>query len=333
MKKIILIGLLLSILSGCSSNKSGDSTASKSSKPTATSEMKAPATVNSSQASQMSTESKSSTTQSNSSASTKTGNQLWSVQKKAQLQQFMADWGQRMNQTYKEYTPGNSINFNGVQAPDGLVGNVTMQPAIGQHPIYLEWSENGQVKDGYALVAVYSDAETQPEMQKHLYLFTIVNNQPLVLVTMQNQGDPYGYLYFGATDNAELRAGFEKIVGAPSITKEQIPNISVNPWSSKEEAIDFYEGMYKNTANEISTQIDWHNFQRANWREVETKGDTMTLHFANVGGAGGSYTQFTKVGTNTVVVSFDGNAAYPDNPSSVLLVQNNDYKVLRTLNQ
>lgn len=79
MKKIILIGLLLSILSGCSSNKNGDSTASK---PTATSEMKAPATVNNSQASQMSTESKSSTTQSNSSASTKTENQLWSVQKK-----------------------------------------------------------------------------------------------------------------------------------------------------------------------------------------------------------------------------------------------------------
>ncbi len=171
MKKIILIGLLLSILSGCSSNKSGDSTASK---PTATSEMKAPVTVNNSQASQMSTESKSSTTQSNSSASSKAENQLWYSQKKAQLQQFMADWGQRMNQTYKEYTPGNSINFNGVQAPDGLVGNVTMQPAIGQHPIYLEWSENGQVKDGYALVAVYSDAETQPEMQKHLYLFTII---------------------------------------------------------------------------------------------------------------------------------------------------------------
>ncbi|WP_416693292.1 hypothetical protein [Enterococcus faecalis] len=41
MKKIILIGLLLGILSGCSSNKSGDSTAIKSSKPTATSEMKA----------------------------------------------------------------------------------------------------------------------------------------------------------------------------------------------------------------------------------------------------------------------------------------------------
>lgn len=50
MKKIILIGLLLSILSGCSSNKNGDSTASK---PTATSEMKAPVTVNNSQASQM----------------------------------------------------------------------------------------------------------------------------------------------------------------------------------------------------------------------------------------------------------------------------------------
>lgn len=79
MKKIILIGLLLSILSGCSSNKSGDSTASK---PTATSEMKAPVTVNNSQASQMSTESKSSTTQSNSSASSKAENQLWSVQKK-----------------------------------------------------------------------------------------------------------------------------------------------------------------------------------------------------------------------------------------------------------
>ncbi len=60
----------------------------------------------------------------------------------------------------------------------------------------------------------------------------------------------------GATDNAELRAGsFEKIVGAPSITKEQIPNISVNPWSSKEEAIDFTKECIKTRQTKFQLKL------------------------------------------------------------------------------
>lgn len=333
MKKTVLALALLSILAGCSPNKKESSIESKTNQSVSSSTIQSSSLSESEQVSTTKTEQQSNIAQSSSSISSENDAQLWNQTKKEQLQKFMTDWGQQMKQKYIEYGPGNSLNFNGVQVPDGLMSEVSMQPAIDHQPIHLEWSENGQATNSYALVAVYSDAESQPEAQKHLYLFTIVNNQPLVLVTMQNQGNRYGYLAFEATDNTELSNGFAKIVGASAITKEQAENISVHPWSSMDEAIDVYEGVYKNTANEISTHISWNNYKRENWSKVATKGDTITMHFTNVGGSGGSYAQLTKVGANTIVVLFDGNASYPDNPSKVLLVQNSDYQVLKTLNK
>ena len=76
-----------------------------------------------------------------------------------------------------------------------------------------------------------------------------------------------------------------KIVGAPSITKEQIPNISVNPWSSKEEAIDFYEGMYKTRQTKFQLKLTGITIS-GKLARGRNKGDTLTLHFANAGGAG-----------------------------------------------
>ncbi|HAP3815423.1 TPA: DUF4767 domain-containing protein [Enterococcus faecalis] len=329
MKKTVLALVLLSILAGCSLNKKESSIDSKTNQPISSSTIQSSSISQSEQVETIKTEQQSDVAQSSSSISSENDAQHWNQFKKEQLQKFMADWGQQINQKYIEYTPENPINFSGVQVPNGLMGAASMQPAIDHQPIHLEWFENGQTTNDYTLVAVYSDAESQPEAQKHLYLFTIVNDKPLVLVTMQNQGNSYGYLSFEATDNTELSNGFAKIVGASAVTKEQTGNISVHPWSSMDEAIDVYEGMYKNTANEISTHISWKNYQRENWSEVATKGDTITMHFTNVSGSGGSYAQLTKVGANTIVVLFDGNASYPDNPSKVLLVQNSDDKVLK----
>ncbi|WP_433747414.1 hypothetical protein [Falsibacillus pallidus] len=105
-----------------------------------------------------------------------------------------------------------------------------------------------------------------------------------------------------------------------------------NSWGSIDQAIDFWEKTYKNTDNEISKNMIWENYRRDLWSLVKdgTSGDTMTLHFTNIGGAGGSYAQLVKHGETTEITAFDGNASYPDNPFERYTVRNSDYQFVKT---
>lgn len=140
---------------------------------------------------------------------------LWNKQKSQQLNSFVVNWGQTLNQVYEQYSPNKNVDLYGLQLPDAVLKNdIGWQVVIGNTPIVLNWSENGEADNGYALVAVYSDAETQPYMEKHVYFFTIVAGIPKVLVTSQNQGNGNNYLYFTETENIELREGFSNILGS-----------------------------------------------------------------------------------------------------------------------
>lgn len=103
-------------------------------------------------------------------------------------------------------------------------------------------------------------------------------------------------------------------------------------WGSMYEAIDFWENTHKNADNEVSKKIIWENYRRDLWSLVKdrTSSNTITLHFANIGGASGSYDQFVKNDENTEITSFDGNASYPNNPTMRYTVRNADYKVIKT---
>ncbi|MCI1984950.1 MAG: DUF4767 domain-containing protein [Lactobacillus sp.] len=135
----------------------------------------------------------------------------WNAAKASQLASFMASWGQSMGQQYKSYAPGNSVDFYGVQEPDDLT---RMAPAVDEQKISIAWSNTGEMGTEYALVAVYSDAETAPYAGKHLYFFTLRHGQPVVLITMQNQGNENNWLYFKPTANTDLQNGFAKIVNS-----------------------------------------------------------------------------------------------------------------------
>ncbi|WP_155287435.1 DUF4767 domain-containing protein [Lacticaseibacillus zhaodongensis] len=138
----------------------------------------------------------------------------WTQAKSTQLASFMNSWGQTMKQSYTAYTPGHSVNFYGTSEPDGMNSE---PPAVNNHKIAIQWSQDGKVGSNvYALVAVYSDAETADYAAEHLYFFTIYNGQPVVLVTMQNQGMPNNYLNFDVTANKELQQGFAAIVNGKS---------------------------------------------------------------------------------------------------------------------
>ncbi|MDN4073069.1 hypothetical protein [Fictibacillus terranigra] len=127
---------------------------------------------------------------------------------------------------------------------------------------------------------------------------------------------------------------YNKYLANGTVPKGQIIEFAFqkNAWGSMDEAIDFYENTYKNTNNEISKEMIWDNYRRDLWDLVKegTSDHTITLHWTNIGGAGGSYNQFVKNDRTTVITFFDGNAGYPNHPTMRYTIRNSDYKVIKT---
>ena len=142
-----------------------------------------------------------------------TSNTLWNKEKSNKLYQYVKEWEKTLNQNYKEYTIDKKVNYNGLHLPEDteIVGQ-TRLVLEGDKLINMKWSPEGNIKDVYNIVAVYSDIENVVGPASHLYYFTILNGEPIVLVTEQNQGNDKKYLYFKRTANVYLQEGFEKIV-------------------------------------------------------------------------------------------------------------------------
>lgn len=142
-----------------------------------------------------------------------TSNTLWNKEKSNKLYQYVKEWEKTLNQNYKEYTIDNKVNYYGLQLPGDTekVGQARLV-LEGDKLVSMKWSPEGNQKDVYNVVAVYSDIENVIGPASHLYYFTIFNGEPIVLVTEQNQGNDKKYLYFKRTANVYLQEGFEKIV-------------------------------------------------------------------------------------------------------------------------
>ena len=142
-----------------------------------------------------------------------TNNALWNKEKSNKLYQYVKEWEKTLNQNYKEYTIDNKVNYYGLQLPGDTekIGQARLV-LEGDKLVSMKWSPEGNQKDVYNIVAVYSDIENVRGPASHLYYFTILNGEPIVLVTEQNQGNDKKYLYFKRTANVYLQEGFEKIV-------------------------------------------------------------------------------------------------------------------------
>ena len=142
-----------------------------------------------------------------------TSNTLWNKEKSNKLYQYVKEWEKTLNQNYKEYTIDKKVNYNGLNLPGDTekVGQARLV-LEGDKLINMKWSPEGNIKDVYNIVAVYSDIENVRGPASHLYYFTILNGEPIVLVTEQNQGNDKKYLYFKKTANVYLQEEFEKIV-------------------------------------------------------------------------------------------------------------------------
>lgn len=136
----------------------------------------------------------------------------WNTTKSGELQGFISSWEQAMGQSYKEYTPGNNVNFYGLQLPDGVIGGSEMPLSVNNQPVTAAWSVDGTSSAKYSVIAVYSDAENRGRMDNHVYFFAFHNQQPVVLVSMQNQGMNDHAFHLQETGNQELKNGYAAIV-------------------------------------------------------------------------------------------------------------------------
>lgn len=143
------------------------------------------------------------------------GQAQWDANKSAQLAEFMANWGEDMGQTYQSFTPDSPGDMYGVAFPTDVI------PVLGvnEAQVLAKWSPTGDATQAgdYAIVAAYNDAvhffETNPNAPSgaNFYLFAMLDGQPIVLNSQQNQGMPDGLIHFAPTENMELQAGFESI--------------------------------------------------------------------------------------------------------------------------
>ena len=142
-----------------------------------------------------------------------TSNTLWNKEKSNKLYQYVKEWEKTLNQNYKEYTIDKKVNYNGLHLPGDTekVGQ-TRLVLEGDKLINMKWSPEGNIKDVYNIVAVFSDIDKPVNSVAHLYYFTILNGEPIVLITEQNQGNSKKYVYFRRTANVDLQKGFENIV-------------------------------------------------------------------------------------------------------------------------
>ena len=128
-----------------------------------------------------------------------TSNTLWNKEKSNKLYKYVKEWEKTLNQSYKEYTPSNQVNFHGLKLPteSEMAGDARLV-LEGDKLISMKWSPEGNYKPVNSVA--------------HLYYFTILNGEPIVLITEQNQGNSKKYVYFRRTANVDLQKGFENIV-------------------------------------------------------------------------------------------------------------------------
>lgn len=161
------------------------------------------------------------TTSSTSIAKTKTKT-FWDDTKAKHLATFIKEWSKTMNQEYVAATPTNNANYYGISIPNDL-SKVTS--FVNYQKANFIWSNKGDGEQGginYQVVAAYTSVPTQT-MSMILYLFTLHNNQPEVLVTQTTNG---GVLYFRLTANKDLANGFKEIIDGktPTVKSSSVAN-------------------------------------------------------------------------------------------------------------
>lgn len=143
----------------------------------------------------------------------------WNQDKELRLYHYMRDeFGPSSGQEFQSYSDKVSLSYAGMVLPmDILYGTATqtggLEPDFDGKVPHLSWSRDGQAPAGsYAVVAMYSDAETTKYPVPTTYLFTISpDGEAQVWMTQQIQGNDERKFYFRPAP-VDLNNFFEQLV-------------------------------------------------------------------------------------------------------------------------
>lgn len=148
---------------------------------------------------------------------------LWTSEKNEQLSTFMNEFGSKMQQAYTEAKPGHDTNYAGLHYPsDFSKDNITIDGVRKN----VDWSNNGTGSADVNVVDIYVNND-EATMGGHIYLFALVDKQPVVYHTDQNQDTGDHLTHFTTTENAELKDRFKAIVTGEKVkTTEESSKVS-----------------------------------------------------------------------------------------------------------
>lgn len=192
---------------------------------------------------------------------------LWNNDKSLELKTFMNQWETVMDQKYQEYEQGENVTYYDMQLPKDIFEKNRFDFfEVDKEEVLLEWYTSGkEVQNTYQLLTVYSDADTQPDMEKHVYFFTLYNSEPRVLSGTLLQGNYEAQpVYFSETQNEALKIGFTKIITQG--TAEQIVSNS----SESSTTINNFDNAYNHVLN-----------NKINWTYGEANVDTIEVYGVN----------------------------------------------------
>lgn len=133
-----------------------------------------------------------------------------------------------MGQTYQGTYDGKQPNHLGYIFPKAITsGEMNNRVSWGNQPVDLSWSTNGENGKAFQIVAV-ATGNKNGNGYPTSYLFCLHNQRPVVFMSETTNGDTF---YIQDTQNAELQAGFAKIVTGvkPAIKTDASLNADVEP--------------------------------------------------------------------------------------------------------
>ena len=144
-------------------------------------------------------------------------NTIWNAQKESELKAFIDSWSKQMNQEYKFYDSTDELKWNNlIISKDKLEKNKTIE--FNQNKQEIDVFSSEDKKGVMNIVAIASDEEDSNPDNHHVYMFSLLDNKPLVLIVSEKSTS--SEIIVSETKNEQLKQGFKDIVESSGDTNK-----------------------------------------------------------------------------------------------------------------
>lgn len=137
----------------------------------------------------------------------------WNKNNEDNLTETLKKWQKAFNTPLEKFTEEKDLDWYGFYVIKDLKNPQSIwNYHVNNGPVDIVWAPKADINDKINVVAVYSDLEIlKKESSSQLFLFAIYQGLPLVLVSMQNQGNEQSNFYLEETNSVSLYTIFHHV--------------------------------------------------------------------------------------------------------------------------